>query len=71
MRLKSVHAEPFTRDERTGMQRATLDKSGSNVVTRSDRSSIFQQKFGDCHGDDGCYSIYFNSSTITRLSGLL
>ena len=32
--------------------------------TRSDRLSIFQQQFGEYHGDDGCYSIYFDSSAI-------
>ena len=37
----------------------------------SDNESIFQQKFGEYHGDDGCYAIYFDSSTIVRLSGLL
>ena len=53
------------------MQQATFGKSGS-AVTRSDSESIFQQQFGvNCHGYDGCYSIYFDSSTIVRLSGLL
>ena len=32
--------------------------------------SIFQQQFGEYHEYDGCYSIYFDSSTIVRLSGL-
>ena len=41
------------------------------VVTRSDSESIFQQQFGEYHGDDDCYSIYVDSSTIVRLSGLL
>ena len=44
---------------------------GSSVVTRLDSESIFQQQFGLCLGDDGCYLIYFDSSTIVRLSGLL
>ena len=44
---------------------------GRIVVTRSDGESIFQQQFGEYHGDDGCYSIYFDNSTIVRLSGLL
>ena len=44
---------------------------GSFAVTRSDSESIFQQQFGEYHGYDGCYSIYFDSSTIVRLSGLL
>ena len=44
---------------------------GSFAVTRSDSKSIFQQQFGEYHGYDGCYSIYFVSSTIVRLSGLL
>ena len=35
-------------------------------VTRSDSESIFQQQFGEYHGHDGCYSIYFD-----RLSGSL
>ena len=52
------------------MQRATLGKSGS-IVTRSDSESIFQKQFGEYHGDDGCYAIYFDSSTNVRLSGLL
>ena len=29
------------------------------------------QQFGEYHGYGGCYSIYFVSSTIVRLSGLL
>ena len=37
---------------------------GSIVVTRSDISSIFQEQFGEYHGNDGCYSIYCDSSTI-------
>ena len=41
------------------------------MVTRSDNESIFQQQFGEYHIDDGCYSMYFDSSTIVRLSGLL
>ena len=45
--------------------------SGSFVVTRSYNKSIFQQQFGESRGDDGCYSIYFDSSTIVRLPGLL
>ena len=61
---------PIQRDGRTGMQLATLGKSGSEV-TRSDSESIFQQQFGEYHGYNGCYSIYFDSSTIVRLSGLL
>ena len=40
-------------------------------MTRSDRESIFQQQFCEYHGYDGCYLIYFSSSTIVRLSGLL
>ena len=43
----------------------------SFAVTRSDSESIFQQQFGEYHGYDGCYSIYFDSSTIVRLSDLL
>ena len=52
---------------------ATLGKSGSDAASqlRSDSESIFQQQFGEYHGYDGCYSIYFDSSTIVRLSGLL
>ena len=43
------------------------------MVTRSDIGSIFQQQFGKYHrhGDDGCYSVYFDSSTIVRFSELL
>ena len=44
---------------------------GSFAVTRSDSESIFQQQFGEDHGYEGCYSIYFDSSTIIRLSGSL
>ena len=44
---------------------------GSLAVTRSDSESIFQQQFGEYHGYDGFYSIYFDSSPIVRLSGLL
>ena len=40
-----------------------LRGSGSN--------SIFQQQFGENHGDDCCYSIYFDSDTILWLLGLL
>ena len=43
----------------------------SFLVTRSDSESIFQQQFCKYHWYDGCYWIYFNSSTIVRLSGLL
>ena len=56
------------------MQPATLGKSGSEAasqLTRSDSESTFQQQFGEYHGYGGCYSIYFDSSTIVRLSGLL
>ena len=56
------------------MQRATLGKSGSEAAskfTRSDSESIFQQQFGEYHGYNDCYSIYFDSSTIDGLSGLL
>ena len=49
------------------MQRATLGKNGF-VVTRSDSESNCQQQFGESHGDDGCYSIYFDSSTCNRLA---
>ena len=52
-----------TRMERTGMQRATLGKSGS-VVTRTASESDFQKQFGEYYGDDGCHSIYFDSSPI-------
>ena len=51
------------------MQRATLGKSGS-VVTRTASESDFQQQFGEYYGDDGCHSIYFDSSPIVRLSVL-
>ena len=37
----------------------------------SDNESIFQQQFGENHGDGSCYSIYFDSSTIVWLLGLL
>ena len=56
------------------MQQATLGKSGSEAasqLTRSDSENIFQQLFGEYHGYNGCYSIYFDSSTIVRLLGLL
>ena len=35
----------------------------SFAVIRSDSESIFQQQFSEYHGYDGCYSIYFDSST--------
>ena len=41
------------------------------INTRSDSESGFQQQSGEYHGYDGCYSIYFDSSTIVSLSGLL
>ena len=44
---------------------------GSSVVKRLDSESIFQQQFGEYNGDDGCYSITFDSSTMVRLSELL
>ena len=40
-------------------------------VTRSDSESIFQQQFREYHGDDRCYSIYFDNSTRVRISGSL
>ena len=43
----------------------------SFVVTRSDSESIFQQQFGENHGDDSCYLIYFDSGTILWISELL
>ena len=49
------------------MQRAILGKSGSEAafgVTRSDSESIFQQQFGEYHGYDGCYSVYYGSQYI-------
>ena len=54
-----TRAAHFTiqRDGRTGMQRATLGKSGSEAaatVTRSDSESIFQQQVCEYHGYDGC-----------------
>ena len=42
-----------------------------HIVTRSNSENIIQQQFGEYHGYDDCYSIYFDSSTIVRLSGLL
>ena len=49
------------------MQRATFGKSGGSfAVTRSDNESIFQQQFDVYHGYDGCYSTYFDSSTIVK-----
>ena len=44
---------------------------GSSPVTRSDSESIFQQQLGENDGDDGCYSIYFDSDTILWHSGSL
>ena len=44
---------------------------GSSVFTKSDSESIFQQQFGENHGDGGCYSIYFDCDTIFWLSRLL
>ena len=40
---------------------------------RNFAKSVFAQisHFGEYRGDDDCYSIYFDSSTIVRLSGLL
>ena len=52
------------------MQRAALGKSGSEVASHL-QGRIFQQQFGEYHGYNGCYSIYFDSSTIVRLPGLL
>ena len=58
-------------DERTGMQRATLGKSGSEAASylqgRIDRAFIFRQQFGEYHGDDGCYSLYFNLTAAQSL----
>ena len=57
------------------MQRATLGKSGSEAASQLQggivSESMFHQQFGEYHGYDGCYSIYFDCSTIVRLSGLL
>ena len=33
-------------------------------MIRSDVENIFQQQFGENHGNDCCYSIYFDSSKI-------
>ena len=46
-------------------------KADCTDFTRSDSESIIQQQFGEYHGYDGCYSIYFDSRTIVRLPGLL
>ena len=54
------------------MQRATLGQSSSQaasfVVIRSDSESIFKQQFGENHGNDCSYSIYFDRSTRVWLS---
>ena len=47
-----------------------LPENFNHTLTRPDSESIFQQQFGEYHGYDGCYSIYFGSSTIVKLSGL-
>ena len=57
------------------MQRATLGKSDSEAASqlqgRIARAFSINSLVNtmDMHG--GCYSIYFDSSTIVRLSGLL
>ena len=56
------------------MQRATLGKSGSEASSQLQgriARAFSSKQFGEYHGYDGCYSIYFDSSTIVRLSGLL
>ena len=62
------------RDGRTGMQRATLGKSGSEAASQLQgrtARAFSSKQFGEYHGYDGCYSIYFDSSIIVGLSGLL
>ena len=44
---------------------------GSFLVTRSDSESVFQQQFGENHGDDGCYSIYLTAAQSFGSQGLL
>ena len=44
---------------------------GQKRLKGSYSESIFQQQFGEYHSDDGCCSIYFDSSTIVKLSGSL
>ena len=57
-----------------GMQWATLGKSSSEAASQLQgriARAFFQQQFGEYHGYDGCYSVYFGTSKIVRLSGLL
>ena len=61
---------PILRDERTGMQRATVGKSGCEAAL-SNSESILQQQFGENPGNDCCYSMYFDISTIVWFSTLL
>ena len=56
------------------MHRATLDKSGSEAASQLQgriARAFSSKQFGEYHGDDGCYLIHFDSSTIVRLSGLI
>ena len=65
---------PIESDGRTGMQRGTLGKSGSEASSQLQgriARAFFSNSFGKYHGYDGCNSIYFDSSTIVRLSGLI
>ena len=56
------------------MQRATLGKSGSEAASQLQGriARVFSSNsLVNTIGYDGCYSIYFDSSIIVRLSGLL
>ena len=56
------------------MQLVTLGKSGSEAASQLQgriARAFSSKQFGEYHGYEGCYSIYFVSSRIVRLSGLL
>ena len=72
MFLPPVHTEKINRSQTHRCeQSASKHDNASSAVTRSDSESIFQHFPGEYHGNDSCYLIYFDSSTIVRLSGLL
>ena len=56
------------------MQRATLGKSSSEAASHLQgriARAFSSNSLVNTMDIDGCYSIYFDSSTMVRLSGLL
>ena len=69
--VKNALKRGAKRARKTILKRGTQRLMKGKGRTRSHSESIFQQQFGKYHGDDDCYSIYFDSSRTVGLSGLL